>query len=90
MGSTPDVVVYAAPGCHLCERALDVVREVCGERYRAIDISGDPELEARYRGSIPVIEVDGERAFTYFVTPEALRGRVGRFPDEGAGRAGIM
>ena len=40
-----------------------------------VDIGGDPELEARYREHLPVIEIDGERAFTYFVDPEALRAR---------------
>ena len=40
---------------------------------REVDISGDPALEARYREWLPVVEIDGERAFTYFVHPEALR-----------------
>jgi Glutaredoxin-like domain (DUF836) len=38
-----------------------------------VDISGDPELEARHREWLPVVEIDGERAFSYFVPPEALR-----------------
>jgi hypothetical protein len=38
-----------------------------------VDIAGDPELEARYREWLPVVEIDGERAFTYFVQPDALR-----------------
>ncbi len=36
-------------------------------------IDGDAELEARYRELIPVVEIDGERAFVYFVPPDALR-----------------
>ena len=36
-------------------------------RARGVDIGGDPELEARYRELLPVVEIDGERAFTYFV-----------------------
>jgi hypothetical protein len=35
-----------------------------------------PELEARYRELLPVVEIDGEVAFTYFVEPEALRRRL--------------
>ena len=38
-----------------------------------VDIAGDPELETRYREWLPVLEIDGERAFTYFVQPDALR-----------------
>ncbi len=46
---------------------------MCGEEFDAIEIDGDAALEARYRASVPVVEVDGERAFTYFVSPDALR-----------------
>jgi hypothetical protein len=68
--------VYHADGCHLCARALEVVAQVCGSAFESVDIGGEPELEERYRESIPVVEIDGERAFTYFVQPEALRRRL--------------
>jgi hypothetical protein len=38
-----------------------------------VAIDGDPELEARYRELIPVVEIDGKQAFVYFVQPDALR-----------------
>ena len=41
-----------------------------------VDIGGDPELEAQYREWLPVVEIDGGRAFTYFVEPQALRRKV--------------
>jgi hypothetical protein len=41
-----------------------------------VDIGGDPQLEARYRAYLPVIEVDGVRAFTYFLSAGALRQRL--------------
>jgi Glutaredoxin-like domain (DUF836) len=41
-----------------------------------VDIGGNAELEPRYREHLPVVEVDGERAFTYFVDPDALRNRL--------------
>ena len=50
---------------------------MCGDDFEAVDIGGDPALEAAYRESIPVLEIDGERAFTYFVQPAALRRRLG-------------
>jgi glutaredoxin len=73
------VVVYTATGCQLCQRALEVVREVQAEvgfELDVVDIGGDPALEARYREHLPVIEIDDERAFTYFVDPDALRSRL--------------
>jgi len=44
-----------------------------GEPFEEVDITGDPELEAAYREWLPVVEVDGRRAFVYFVDPAALR-----------------
>ena len=41
-----------------------------------VDIAGDPGLETRYREHLPVVEIDGERAFTYFVDADALRRRL--------------
>jgi len=74
----PRVTVYHAAGCHLCERALAVVeaaRDELGFALERVDIGGDPELEARYRELLPVVEIDGNVAFTYFVPPDALRAR---------------
>ncbi len=42
-----------------------------------VDITGDPELERRFRERIPVLAIDGEEVFTYFVHPAALRRRLG-------------
>jgi hypothetical protein len=42
-----------------------------------VDIEGDPELEGRYRERLPVVEIDGECAFTYFLEPDALAARLG-------------
>ncbi|HLE99771.1 MAG TPA: glutaredoxin family protein [Gaiellaceae bacterium] len=73
------VTVYHASDCSLCARALEVVRGVQNELAFAlelVDIGGDPELEVRYREHLPVVEIDGERAFTYFVDADALRRRL--------------
>ena len=41
-----------------------------------VDIGGDAELERRYREHLPVVEIDGERAFVHFVDADALRTRL--------------
>lgn len=77
---SPTVRVYGARGCHLCEsarRVIERVREEIPFELEEIDITGDAELESRYRERIPVVEVGGEEAFTYFVHPDALRRRLG-------------
>jgi glutaredoxin len=74
--SIPNVVLYHAEGCHLCERAraiLEQVRKDVDFELREVQIDGDTELEERYREWLPVVEIDGERAFVYYVDPDAFR-----------------
>jgi hypothetical protein len=77
---TPRVVVFTAPGCHLCGPALDAVRSVCGDGFEVVDISTDAALEERYRARIPVVEVDGVERCRYVVDEDVLRGAVGMPP----------
>jgi glutaredoxin-like protein DUF836 len=41
-----------------------------------VDITGNEELERSYRERIPVVLVDGEEVFTYYVHPDGLRRRL--------------
>jgi hypothetical protein len=75
------VALYWAQGCHLCEPAKVTARAVCadlGVPLEEIDITGDEALEAAYRASLPVLEIDGRRAFKYFVDEHDLRERLAR------------
>ena len=51
-----------------------------GDGFDEVDITGDDALEAQYREWLPVVEIDGRRAFVYFVDPAALRRRVAQSP----------
>jgi hypothetical protein len=51
---------------------LEAVRARHPFELEEVDIGGDPELEARYREWLPVVEIEGERVFTYHVHPDAL------------------
>jgi glutaredoxin len=73
------VVLYGAPGCHLCDVAKELLerqRELLDFSLEVVDISGDPELEAAYREQIPVVFVAGRKAFKYHVEPLELARRV--------------
>jgi glutaredoxin len=74
------VVLYHAEGCHLCERARSALAELRREHgfdYEEVDIGGNPELEARYREWLPVVEIDGERAFVYYLDTGGFLRRLG-------------
>jgi glutaredoxin len=72
----PKVTLFKAAGCNLCERAqgqLAALRSELEFDYEEVDLGGDPDLEARYREWLPVVEIDGERAFVYWLDEAALR-----------------
>ena len=51
--------IYSRQGCHLCERAIDLV-ESFRDDSEVIDVDSDPELIAQYGHRVPVIEIDGQ------------------------------
>jgi glutaredoxin len=73
------VTLYSRPGCHLCEEAKTALRRVQARAsfdLDEIDIETDDALHARYLERIPVIALDGEEVFEYFVDEEALTRRI--------------
>jgi hypothetical protein len=52
------------------------VLERVGHPYESVDITGVDQLEATYREWLPVVEIDGARAFVYHVDEAAYRRRI--------------
>ena len=81
-----DVVVYSRKGCHLCDIVKETLAQVQGEgeadfAWREVDIDGDPELRQKYNDEVPVVFIDGRKAFKYHMDARqflrALAGRAG-------------
>lgn len=68
------VTLYTRSGCHLCEAAEQVIRNVATGRARVdvIDIDADPALTDRYTVRVPVVAVDGTEIAEYELDPRAL------------------
>ena len=78
---TPSLTLYSRPGCCLCDDMKAIVAEVQADMaftVTEIDISAQPELEARFGQDIPVLFINGRKAFKYRVTAGALRWRLHR------------
>ena len=69
------ITLYGRPGCHLCEEAREVLRRA-GAPFEEVDIESDDELFKRYLERIPVVAVDGDEVFDFFVDEAALRARL--------------
>jgi glutaredoxin len=74
---TRRLVLYGRPGCHLCDDARAVLERI-GEPFAEIDIESDDALLAAYLERIPVVALDGEELFDFYVNEAALRERLDR------------
>ncbi len=68
MSARHEVIVYSRHGCHLC----DVVKEQLARlatnlpfHWHEVDIDADPALQQRYNEEVPVVFIDGRKAFKY-------------------------
>ena len=69
------VVLYARPGCHLCDDARAVIEAARAEvafAFQEIDIESDDALVRDYGLRIPVVAVDGQELFEISVDETAL------------------
>ena len=81
-----DGVVYSRKGCHLCDIVKETLTQVKVQgqgdfEWREVDIDGDPELRQKYNDEVPVVFIDGRKAFKYRMDGRqflrALAGRAG-------------
>ena len=66
----PKVTLFTRAGCCLCDdakRVLAVARGRAEFDYEEVDIDSDAELVRRYNDEVPVIAINGVKAFKYKV-----------------------
>ena len=77
------VTLYGRRDCHLCHDMRAVVDAV-GRRVplaiEEVDVDTDPALRDAYGSEVPVLCVNGRRAFKYRVDAAALEARLRREP----------
>jgi glutaredoxin len=73
------VTLFGRPGCHLCDDARAVLERLQGElafRLAERDIEADDATFKAYLERIPVIALDGEELYEFFVDEPDLRARL--------------
>jgi glutaredoxin len=71
----PAVTLYTRAGCCLCEeagRTLAEARRRAEFDLEVVDIDRDPDLRRRYNDEVPVIAINGVKAFKYRVEMNEL------------------
>jgi len=62
------VTVYSRKGCHLCEivkESLVKLHRRGGFEWYDVDVDSDPELRRQYNDQVPVVFINGRKAFKY-------------------------
>jgi glutaredoxin len=75
MPGTPKVTLYTRKGCCLCDDAKRVLESVRGRArfdLHEVDIDTDAELRRIYNDEVPVIAINGSKAFKYRVSEREL------------------
>ena len=68
MSDPRSVVVYSRKGCHLCEvvkESLDKLSRRGGFTWHEIDVDADAALRREFNDQVPVVFIDGRKAFKY-------------------------
>jgi glutaredoxin len=62
------VVLYSRKGCHLCELVKETLTKLQGRgsfSWQDIDVESDEELRRKFTDEVPVVFIDGRKAFKY-------------------------
>lgn len=71
--------LYTRKECGLCEEMKEVVRNVAVEfplEIEEIDVDSAPDLRKKYGNEVPVLFINGRKAFKYRVTARELKKRL--------------
>ena len=75
------VTIYTKPGCHLCDEAKAAIEQARAEReftLEEVNIDLDPAMAELYKYDIPVIFINGVKAFKHRVSAREFRRKLRR------------
>jgi glutaredoxin len=62
------VIVYSRKGCHLCEVVKESLSKLSRRgsfTWREIDVDTDADLRRQFNDEVPVVFINGRKAFKY-------------------------
>jgi len=74
-----EILIYTRLQCCLCEEMKQVVHRIA-QRFslavKEVDVDASPELQKQYTNEVPVLFINGRKAFKYRVTEKDLEARL--------------
>jgi glutaredoxin len=83
------VIIYSRPGCCLCQEAKAIIRAAgCDDEFilDEVNIDEDPALREAFRYDVPVIFINGVKAFKHRVDAREFKRKLLRLKDKSASR----
>jgi glutaredoxin len=68
MSERGEVILYMRKGCHLCEIVKESLTKLQRQRefhLQEIDVDSDSEIRRLYTDEVPVVFINGRKAFKY-------------------------
>lgn len=76
-----ELALYTRKDCHLCEEMKETIRQVAKQipfELKEIDVSESAGLEKEFGQEIPVLLINGRKAFKYRATARELAAKLKR------------
>jgi glutaredoxin len=77
----PQLLLYTRKDCCLCEEMKSTLSRVAGRvpfALEEIDVDTSPALQENYGNEVPVLFINGRKAFKYRLTAKELEQRLKR------------
>ena len=79
--SRHEVILYSRKGCHLCEvvkESLEGLMDRALFNWREVDIDQDEDLRQKYNDEVPVVLINGRKAFKFAMDEEEFLKKLAR------------
>jgi glutaredoxin len=76
-----EVLIYSKPGCCLCDEVkakLEMLQAGRAFNLREVNILEDPEAHRKFKEEIPVVFINGKKAFKYHLDEKQFLKRLER------------
>ena len=81
MPGAGEVILYSRKGCHLCEivkESLNKLHKRGGFTWQEIDVDSDSEIRHLYNDEVPVVFINGRKAFKYHMDEQEFLRKLAR------------
>jgi glutaredoxin len=81
MPGPAEVILYTRKGCHLCEvvkESLVKLERRGGYKWQEVDVDSDPEVRRLYTDEVPVVFINGRKAFKYHMDEQDFLRKLAR------------